>query len=118
MEPPYIPCLLRTLRRRWGLTQKDLAHLLGLKSGSHVGRLENLTRSSTFSAIFALEIVFGTEPRELFPKLHAEAEEAVMQRASALYERLEGLTDAQSLTKLELLKAMISRATGANSKEA
>lgn len=118
MAPPHVPCYLRTARLRSGLTQKEVAHLLGLKSGSHVGRLERLTRSSTLSAVLSLQVLFGIEPRALFPRLYAEAEEAVMARAASFYEEWEALTDPRSVAKRELLKEMLSRVTGANSKEA
>jgi transcriptional regulator with XRE-family HTH domain len=117
MEPP-VPCYLRTLRARSGLTQKEVAQLLGLKSGSHVGRLEKLTKSASLMRIFSLQILFGAEPRALFPGPYAEAEEAVMARAAGLYETLRDLSDARSAAKLRLLEEMLARATGANQKEA
>lgn len=118
MTSPPVPCYLRTMRLRSGLTQKEIAHLLGMKSRSHVARLESLSRSSSLSAVLSLQVVFGLEPRALFPKLYAEAEERVMARAATFYEEWEGLTDARSVAKRALLKEMMGRVTGANSKDA
>lgn len=105
------------MRLRSGLTQKEVAHLLGKKSRSHVARLENLRRSSSLSTVLSLQVVFGLEPRALFPRLYADAEEAVMGRAAAFYEAWDGLTDARSAAKRTLLKEMMARVTGASSKE-
>ena len=81
---------LRSHRRRWGLTQSDLAYLLGLESGTMVSRMERLVREPGPMAVVACRILFGVSPREMFPKHYSDTEEAVMQRAYSLYELLQG----------------------------
>lgn len=102
---------IRTHRRRWGLTQKELAHLLGSKSGTQVSRYERLTRRPQLYIALACQVIFGELPEKMFPKLFSQVEEGVMRRAYQLYQKLEGGTTKASKRKLELLQEMLRRAT-------
>lgn len=97
-----------THRRRWGLTQPELAFLLGWESGAPVSRLEKGLRQPKLATVFALVILFGAEAHELFPALSGEAEDALMRRAYALHERLKGSPAAGD--KLDLLRQALDRA--------
>src|SRR5258708_8073266 len=57
---------LRTHRRRHGLSQAEVAMLLGAVSGTKVSRDENFTRMPGALTIFAFEIVFNQPASELF----------------------------------------------------
>src|SRR6266852_9657349 len=81
---------LRTFRRRWGLTQRELAFLIGLKSGTTVSRLEQLKRLPNLAAALACLIVFDIAPFEIFPGLFSEVRDRVIVRANQLYEELQG----------------------------
>ena len=107
-----IPSYMRTHRRKWGLTQKELAHLLGAKSGTQVSRLERLIRKPKLFIALACQVIFGELPHRLFPKLFSKVEESVMQRAYQLYKKLEGSTSKAAKRKLELLNDVLHRATG------
>lgn len=107
--PRSLPIYLRTLRLERGLSQIELAELLGL-SVSAVSRYEDLSRRPSADLILGTEVIFGVQPRAAFPALYAEIEDAVMARAIELYNRLEGRTDLSSLEKLRLLSDMIQRA--------
>ena len=37
---------LRPLRRRWGLTQRELAFLIGIKNGTVISRIEGFKEST------------------------------------------------------------------------
>ena len=41
---PKLKIYLRSYRRRWGLSQSDLAHLVGLKSGTTISRYRDGVR--------------------------------------------------------------------------
>lgn len=102
---------LRTWRKRWALSQKQLALLLGFQTCTHLSKYEHDQRLPSLRSALACEIIFGVPVSTLFEGLHAEVEEEVMRRAYALYERVELRTDAAGVRKRELLKAMLARAT-------
>jgi transcriptional regulator with XRE-family HTH domain len=103
-------CYLRPQRRRWGFSQKELAFIIGAKSGTVVSRLEHGTRRPNLTAAFALHIVFGATASELFPALFAEVERGVLARAYDLYERLQGNRSKAARMKLDFLEEMFARA--------
>jgi transcriptional regulator with XRE-family HTH domain len=98
---------LRTHRRKWALTQKELAFLLGQKSSAHISRLEQGKRMPSTDVILACEVLFGIKPRSLFPKLYEDAEKAVLSRAAILHERLGNQTSKSAMRKKEFLAALL-----------
>jgi transcriptional regulator with XRE-family HTH domain len=100
---------LRTLRRRWGLTQRELAFLIGASSGGHISRLEQLKRFPSLAAAIACIVIFDASPYELFPGLFEDIEEAVLQRASELYNELQGDPSKSVGAKLNFLEEVLKR---------
>ena len=107
---------LRTFRRRWGLTQTELAFLIGIKSNTLVSRFEELKRTPNLAVAFACEIIFGTSPLELFPGLFDDAQDAVYLRANELYEELQGSSSKATRTKLDFLEGVLSRSERSSDK--
>jgi transcriptional regulator with XRE-family HTH domain len=105
-----LDCYLHTHRRQWGVTQEELAFLFGSKSASVVSRLERREHNPSLKAAFACQVIFGIASDELFPKLYAEVEDAVMRRAHELHERLQGTPSKATRVKLELLEDAPRRA--------
>ena len=70
-----MPALLRTHRRSWGLTQKEMAELLGFESPAHVSRIEQGKRTPSTETALACTALFGVPLEELFPQLAVEIEE-------------------------------------------
>lgn len=103
-------CYLRPYRRRWGFTQKELAHLLGCKSGTVISRLEQGQRRPSLRIALACYIVFGTPPYELFPGVFSHVERCTLKRVWDLYERIQGKSTATTRTKLDALEEAIARA--------
>ena len=101
---------LRPLRRRWGLTQKELAFLIGAKSGGVISRIEGLKRVPSLAAALACEIVFDTPPLELFPEIFSTMQDGVLDRANDLYEELQGDPSRVTRAKLDFLEEMLARA--------
>jgi len=101
------------LRRKHALTQTELADLIGI-SQTLVGRLEDATSGKVYTlrleTAFALQVVFGKRPGQLFLPLFEEVEEAVMGRAAALDRALDGRTDSAAEHKRALLMEMVRRA--------
>jgi DNA-binding XRE family transcriptional regulator len=108
---------LRSHRRRWGLTQGEVAYLLGLKNGSVVSRIERERRRPKLPVALACQVVFDIPTVELFPGLFTEVEDAVMRRTYHLHERLQGNQSASTRTKLDLLDEVLKRAVHRNKRK-
>jgi transcriptional regulator with XRE-family HTH domain len=84
-----VPSYLRTYRKRSGLTQDEVAFLLGCQSGAKVSRFERLARTPSLKTALACQAIFGVLPHEIFSGLHAEVEKTVAERAHLLSRRLQ-----------------------------
>lgn len=103
---------LRVRRRQWALTQKELAFLLGYQNETIVSRLERQERKITLTVGFACQLVFGSEPREIFPSLFEQVEDAVVRRMLELYEGLKQRAPSRRTSaKIELLHDALARTT-------
>ena len=108
---PYrkLPNYLRASRKKAGLSQDDLAFLLGCDSGTKVSRYELFRRQPGLPTVFALEAIFGKPARELFAGMYEDAEQQTAARARRLIQRLnKHRDDAQLRRKLALLQAIAS----------
>jgi DNA-binding XRE family transcriptional regulator len=106
---PRIKTYVRPLRRRWALTQRELAFLVGAKSGAIVSRIEGLKRPPSLRVTLACALVFGTAPLELFPELHLQIHDDVLRRVSELYDELQGNPSKATRIKLDFLEAVQAR---------
>ena len=93
---------------RWGLSQRDLATILGI-SESALSLCETQERPPTVNLLIGTEVIFGQSVREAFPALYAQTERNVMRRAAAFSKRLEHESDGTAKMKRELLNGMIDR---------
>jgi len=55
---------LRTYRKQSGLSQDEVAYLLGCQNGTKVSRYERFARKPSLETLFAYEVVFGAPARE------------------------------------------------------
>lgn len=101
---------LRTKRREWALTQKELAYLLGRKSPAHISRVEQGSRKPQIDIALGGEVLFGLTPEQLFPTLYADIEESVLARAATLYEKLDKEESKIAERKKMLLTDAMNRA--------
>ena len=97
---------LRTLRMRSGLSQRELAELLGFRSDSVAFRHECSKTLPDLRAAIAYEIIFGVPVSSQFPGLYRLIEPVVESRILQLKKRLEeqpgrGLNAARDARKLE-----------------
>lgn len=104
-------CYLRPNRRRWGLTQKELAILVGAKTGGAISRIERGDRLPTLTNALACEVLFGLAPSKLFPGAFTQIEDEVIRRAYDLYESLQGASSTANRLKLDFFEQAFSRAT-------
>ena len=101
---------LRTFRRRSGLTQSELAFLLGADDGTLVSRYERLSRRPNLRTALGLQAVFGVSADHLVPGICAEVDRGVMRRARLLSRQLERHSDsARTKRKLRFLLSVMAR---------
>jgi transcriptional regulator with XRE-family HTH domain len=103
----HMPHYTRRYRLRAGLTQKEMAHLLGSRSPATVCQYEARTREPDLRTALAYQVVFGLPVDKLFPGIHREVEQAVIRRAQHLAQRLSSTRSGASLThKRQALSAI------------
>jgi len=100
---------LRPLRRRWGLTQQELAFLVGVKSRTAVSRIEASKRKPSLNVVFICMMLFNTAALELFPGLMSELHKATLERVNELYEELQGDPSKTTRLKLDFLEQLLKR---------
>lgn len=100
-------------RKRYGLTQGEMAFLLGCEDGSSISRHERGAREPSLRMALACEALFGVPARTLFSGIYEEVEEEVKQRAHALSEQLEASPEGRlHWYKRTLLNALDGRKGG------
>jgi len=100
---------LRTHRRRAGLTQDEVAFLLGCKSGTKVSRYERFRRRPPLETVFAYEVIFRAPARELLAGTYQRVERTAVRRARLLAQTLRGGKQNRLTTrKLAALNAVAS----------
>src|SRR5690348_2590379 len=87
MPHPQLPNYLRSNRNRLGLSQDDVAFLLGARHGAKISRYENFIRTPSLEAALALEVICKRSVSELFGGLYQKAERNVSKRAKKLIDR-------------------------------
>lgn len=104
---------LRMYRKRSGLSQEELAYLLGTRDLANVSRYERTSRQPSLETALAYEAVFGVPPSELFAGRFAKVDRAVTKRARLLAHRLSTGRQAGRLSrKLEALTAISGPSRG------
>lgn len=111
-----LPSYLRTHRRSWALTQRELGELLGGVDASAISKFESATRVPNLEIMLGLEIVFDEPARALVPALSRHISQGVRLKAVALKERLAKRNDARSIRKRRLLEVLITRLSDINEK--
>ena len=104
---------LRMYRKRSGLTQEDVAYLLGSRDGGKICRYERLTREPTLEAALGYEAIFNVPVRELFAGVFAEVEKRVIRRIGHLGRKLQTQRQTRmSARKLESLAVALKASRG------
>ena len=105
-----VPCYLRTHRKVWGLTTKELAALIGIQSASHMSRIENSKRAPRIEVALACQVIFGIPPSAMFPHVYTLIEERVMGNIGQSHLALEKTTSLAGLRKRQLFELALNRA--------
>jgi transcriptional regulator with XRE-family HTH domain len=113
-----LPNYLRAHRKRLGLSQDDLAYLLGCRSGTKVSRYERFRRQPHLATVFAFEAIARVPARTLFAGVYVTAERDVVRRAEALLRQLAGQPESlRHRRRIVALKAIIGAVTGGDDGE-
>ena len=105
---------LRPWRRGFALKQKEIASLLGIKSTTHVSRIENGHRAPSLEIAIAFELLTGERICFLFPHKFKEVESKTIRRVERLRDRLEAVESMSAQRKRELLIDVLDRVTERN----
>ena len=81
---PRLPNYLKSYRKRAGLSQDEVAFLLGCASGAKVSRYERFSRQPNRATAAACEVVFRAPMRESLAGAYAKVEGTIKQRAQFL----------------------------------
>jgi transcriptional regulator with XRE-family HTH domain len=88
MTTPRAASYLRTQRRRCGLSQTDLAEILGLINEHQVSRHERSLTLPLFLTAIGYEIIFQVPVAELFPGIYETVRSNIEKRLDEVEERL------------------------------
>jgi transcriptional regulator with XRE-family HTH domain len=109
---------LRTYRKRTGLSQDEVAFLLGRQHGTKVSRYERNTRQPGLETLLAYELVFNTPVRNLFAGVFEKVEAITLRRAQLLARKLSAATRTpRTARKLELLGHITSGSASESANE-
>ena len=103
-------CRLRHYRRYWGLSQEELAPLLGFKSHQHVSRLEKAERTPTMESALACQVLFDVAPAAMFPHAYDAVEDWAAREILKRHEALSDTTSPKELRKRQLYDLAMERA--------
>lgn len=88
MSSPKLGSYLRTYRLRAGLTQRDVAMLLGLETGSTISRTEKSKEIPSVLILLGYCVLFDANPEELAPGTFRKIESTISSRVDVLAEKL------------------------------
>jgi transcriptional regulator with XRE-family HTH domain len=80
MTPHRLENYLRTYRKKAGLSQREVAFLLGCEDGAQVSRYEKRRRLPPLETALAYEAIFGIPISELFAGMRQSVEEDIEKR--------------------------------------
>lgn len=106
-------CRLRHVRRKWGLSQRELAELLEL-SRQYVSAIERSERSPSREVVIACQVVFDEHLKDLFPRLWDEAEDGAVRGLYVLRQKLAADRSGTANRKLQLVNAALGRAVSSH----
>ena len=109
MTSSKLPNYLRVYRKRLGLSQNEVAFLLGWRNASQPSRYEHFSRMPNLRTVLALSVILRVSVRELFLGEYQKVENEVCRQAQRLVARLTTENpDQPTARKLALLKVILA----------
>ncbi len=103
-----LPHYLRTYRKNSGLSQVDVAFLLGSQSGARVSRYEHHHRQPTLETAVGYCVLFDARIAELFAGLYDDIADDICRRAGLLLSHLQQLPpDPPTRKKVASLRTLV-----------
>src|SRR2546426_6173483 len=104
MTSHKLPNYLRAYRKRSGLSQSEVAYLLGCKNGNQVSRYERRTHMPPLHTALAFQAALDTPLSELYAGTYESAANQVRRRAQTLAVELQTRTPkrGRNLTQYKL----------------
>ena len=100
----------KACRKRTGLSQSELAFLMGMKSSSFICRTELGNEISSLSKALSYNILYDKQMPKLFPELSIKVAMQIFSRIAKLSSQLEKQTTTPlSRKKIETLEKMAIR---------
>ncbi len=96
MPNPKLNNYLRVCRKRAGLTQREVAFLLGLKARGAISELEKRHRVPLLRTAVTLEAIFGVPVSDLFPGMRLAVDADVEHRIEEFAKLLKAKADKKS----------------------
>lgn len=107
MAEDKLPNYLLSHRKKTGLSQDELAWLMGCETGAKIWRYEHCVFKPQLEAVLAYEILFRVPARELFGGIFEAVHEITLRRVQTLIKRLEaGPMNQATAAKLTALRAI------------
>jgi DNA-binding XRE family transcriptional regulator len=91
MKQPHLASRVRSYRKRAGLSQKDLARVVGLTE-DQISRHERFGIVPPLAVAFSYEAAFGVAVRDLYPRLYADIGQRVEAKLMAMEMELQETT--------------------------
>lgn len=107
--PQSIPNHIRSHRKRWRLSQKELATLTGFKSREFISQIERFLIQPSVRFMIVCEIIFDIPVRKLFPGLFDDLAEDVLNECEILLDRISSERGPDAAEKRKLLSKLLSR---------
>ena len=108
-----LPNYLRTFRKRSGLSQTEVAFLLGCEYGTSISRYERNQRLPNLKTALTLELIYQTESKHLFEGIYHSQAYQLKKRAAMLEKHIRKRPrSAVQKYKLDYLKILRSLLEG------
>ena len=92
MDDLEITSYLRSHRKSAGLSQRDLAKIIGYLTTAQVSKYERAEILPSLLVALAYEVVFGKPVAELFPGIHETVRKGIEERLAKMESELQQLT--------------------------
>ena len=87
MTPPFLPTYLRTYRKRAGLTQAEVAYVVGINR-SDLWQYETSRSEPSLRVLLALQVLYRIPIRKLFAGLFLQCRGTTLRRLRLLQSQL------------------------------
>jgi len=100
MIPHRLENYLRAYRKKAGLSQRDVAVLLGGEDNAHISRYEKRHRLPSLETALAYEVILGVPVSELFAGIRESIKKMIEKRRLKLRTSLENRVSSQKTQSL------------------